>query len=770
MIKKKVMRDREDMMKVSVIIPVYNVEEYIEETIESLLNQTMKDFEVILVDDESTDRSVARIQKKIEGNEKKFRIITQKNGGPGKARNKGLDVAKGEYIIFMDSDDVLPINSIEIRYNLACEHKADMIIGATYGYDGEKTWPIVGHFFDEGIKTIKNSNELVQSMGPCNKLFRKKLIGDTRFPEDIKYGEDQVFIMSAYIKSKKIYKTNENIYYYRQRGSLHNPSMTDLEKRNPQYVIGEARKAWEKIVNIIDETSSSNELARELKKVYLERLIKINIWPPFKNAIISKEKNLQKEALDELELLLLDITKEVFNDVEKLRWICIQGIINRYLFLSKDVKGDYLNFISKSINKISKVNILELKNKDEELWRCIEKLDIKPKKRFILKYLIKRRLKRNAQQIFKMTRRKEKMIFNLSKIIPIKKDLVILASNKGDILTGNLLAIKNELINQKSEVVIKEYLDEKNRGGLDRIKMYFNFARAKYIFLDDYYRQLYGLKFKNKTEIIQVWHACGAFKKFGFSAIGKKDGNSEEFEKKAHGHYTKVVTSSQKVAKEYAEAFNVDLNKIISVGVPRTDILLDKEYQKGVRDRFDEEFYKFKDKKIILYAPTFRGGPKERKNFKLELNPIELLKNIGEDYILILKFHPSVQNGLKNIIVPKELNDRIINFESKTDINDLIIVSDIIITDYSSVVFEGTLLDKKIIMFAYDKEEYLRERDFYYEYDSFVPGKIAKTNEDIVEIINKDDFDMNRIKEFKGKFFDHYDGQASKRLVENVFN
>lgn len=301
--------------------------------------------------------------------------------------------------------------------------------------------------------------------------------------------------------------------------------------------------------------------------------------------------------------------------------------------------------------------------------------------------------------------------------------------------------------------------------------MYYNFATAKYIILDDYYSQLYGLKFKKNVEIVQVWHACGAFKKFGFSSIGKADGNTEEFERRAHGHYTKVITSSKNINKYYAEAFNIDESKVLALGVPRTDILLNNDYKEYITHKLENNYPGIKNKKIITYAPTFRGGPKERQNFKLELDPVKILENIGEDYVIILKLHPSVKNGIEDVInIPNNLKDRILNLNSETDINDLIMVSDILISDYSSVVFEGAFLNKKMILFAYDKEEYLAERDFYYDYDNFVPGPIAYTNDDIIKIIKENKFDLEKVNKFKKEFFDYTDGKSSERFVEYIFN
>lgn len=752
------------MYKISVIIPVYNVEDYIEETIESLLGQTLKDFEVIFIDDGSTDKSVDKIKKYLENNNN-FRLIVQSNSGPGKARNKGLEEAKGEYIVFMDSDDLIPNNSLEIRYELASDNNAEMVVGATYGYDGVNKWPIMSHFSEEGIKNIKNSKELFQSMGPCNKIFKKSLIEDIKFPEDVKYGEDQVFVMNSYIRSKRIYKTNENIYYYRQRNSDLNPSLTDLEVKKPNYILEQVLETWIKVSNCIDNNCEGEYLKKKLKLDYLERLVGINIWPPFKNAIINGNEEIQIKAIKCMDKILDNTEEYMINSIEKFRWISIQGIIDKYLFLKGEAKSEYIKYVSKAINRLDQENIDFYKVKGKLLYNCIKRLKLKSSKYIVFKYLVLRKVSRIKNAL----NRRTKMVFSIAKLLPIKNNMVILASNKSEKVTGNLKFIKKEL-ERVGGYNIKEYPDNPNRSFIECIKMYINFARAKYIVLDDYYRQLYGLKFKSKAQVIQVWHACGAFKKFGFSAIGKEDGNTLEFEKNAHSHYTKVITSSENIIDEYSEAFNISKDKVLPLGVPRTDYLFNKEYINSTIENLKKEYENIEGKKVILYAPTFRGGLKERQSFKLKLDPIKILKEIGEDYIIMLKLHPSVKNGLKNVVIPDYLKDRVINVESSKDINDLIILSDIVITDYSSVIFEAAILNKKIIMYAYDKEEYLGERDFYYDYDNFVPGIITKSNEEIIDVINNEKFDSEKVKNFKEKFFDHSDGQATKRFVETIFN
>ncbi|MGV3026914.1 bifunctional glycosyltransferase/CDP-glycerol:glycerophosphate glycerophosphotransferase [Clostridium thermobutyricum] len=753
------------MCKISIIIPVYNVEEYLKETFESLINQDMKDFEVILIDDGSTDRSFD-ILKEYSNKYEYIKVYKQNNSGPSKARNKGLSLAKGEYIIFMDSDDILPFDSLSYRYNLAKKLDLDIGIFASHRFDEEKEWPMKTHFLSEGYKELDSDYDLILTLGPWNKIFKSSIIKDLRFPEDIKYAEDQVFIMTSYMRANSIYASNKVVY--KQRIRSNNLSLTSQIDTNSDKVLFQVNKAWKKI-NLELENRFENKIIRDkLKEQYFERLLDYDIWPPLKNAVIRGEENVKINALKNMNEILNEIDPVIINNSKKLRWIMGQGIINKYLFLTKNTKKVYVEILADFYNKFNSNSKEILERENIQLYKCLENVSKSRSSLSIFKYLVRRKLGRVLGKVKNIFRRSAKISFNFGKMLSMNENLVILASNKGEELQGNLKFIYDEL-KKDSKYKIKLYMKNDSRTFKELIDMYLDFSRAKYIILDDYYRQIYGLKFRKKAEVIQVWHACGAFKKFGFSSIGKGDGNPKEFEERAHSAYTKVITSSKNIIPKYAEAFNISEKNILPLGVPRTDILLDEAYRLYKKNDLEENYPNIKGKKIILYAPTFRGNTKQRQNFKLELNPVQLLKGIDEDYVLILKLHPSVKNGLNDVVIPKELENRVINMNSSTEINDLIIASEIVITDYSSVVFEASLLEKKIIMYAYDKNEYLAERDFYYDYDSFVPGVIAEKNEDIIRIINENEFDLKKVREFRDKFFDDCDGQASKRFVETIF-
>ncbi|WP_269750255.1 CDP-glycerol glycerophosphotransferase family protein [Listeria innocua] len=166
----------------------------------------------------------------------------------------------------------------------------------------------------------------------------------------------------------------------------------------------------------------------------------------------------------------------------------------------------------------------------------------------------------------------------------------------------------------------------------------------------------------------------------------------------------------------------------------------------------------------MTYAPTFRGGPGERQQFVMNLNIRRLAEQLGDEYVLVLKMHPSVVRGVG---IPFDLQEFAFNM-SNEDINDVLINTDILITDYSSVVFDFSIMEKPVLFYAYDLEGYLGERNFYYNYEEFVPGPIVRTNEEVIGAIKANDFDLEKVRVFKERFFDDLDGNSAERIVKEL--
>ena len=154
--------------------------------------------------------------------------------------------------------------------------------------------------------------------------------------------------------------------------------------------------------------------------------------------------------------------------------------------------------------------------------------------------------------------------------------------------------------------------------------------------------------------------------------------------------------------------------------------------------------------------------------YKFDELDISKMKNLlGEEYVVAMKLHQFISNSPK---WEDKYSDFIIDLSNEKEITDLFFIADILITDYSSVVFEYSLLNKPMLFFAYDLEQYIADRDFYYPYESFVPGPIVKNTDELINVIRSNSFDMDKVKEFREKFFDHFEGKSTQRVIDMLFN
>ena len=216
------------MVKVSVIVPVYNVEKYLEECLDSIINQTLEDIEIICINDGSTDNSL-NILNSYTKTDKRMKVFSQENQGQGVARNYGLSIATGDYIYFMDSDDILELNALELVYTNAISNNSELVMFKISRFNAfeedysKPGFPLEDSFnevdFNNYTFTYKNIKNYVlnSSFSPWSKLYKKDFLEkwrDFKFPINIAY-EDVLFHVKAVLRSSKISFVPEFLYKYR---------------------------------------------------------------------------------------------------------------------------------------------------------------------------------------------------------------------------------------------------------------------------------------------------------------------------------------------------------------------------------------------------------------------------------------------------------------------------------------------------------------------------------------------------------------------------
>lgn len=333
------------------------------------------------------------------------------------------------------------------------------------------------------------------------------------------------------------------------------------------------------------------------------------------------------------------------------------------------------------------------------------------------------------------------------------KQVLFLSDSRKE-LSGNFLpiynAVKNEYTVRKHLYFPKEMHPKK--------KMCKDMAESSYIIVDDFYPIIYPISLRKGTRLIQVWHAMGAFKTVGFARKQNHDKYSM-----THRNYTDAVCSSESIRKDYAKAFRMDIKNIYGIGIPRTDVFFDNDYIKKTKKGLYKKYPILKNKRVILFAPTFRGNNIHNAYYDYsQINFKQFESALSEEYVCIVKIHPFVKNKITEKLNP----DFYLDLSKEREINDLLFVTDILITDYSSVIFEASLLNIKTIFFAYDLKEYIESRDFFYPYEEYTFGPVVSDMWSLIFAIQHEEIDIKRLEVFKKKFVSSCDGNSTRRFVE----
>jgi CDP-glycerol glycerophosphotransferase (TagB/SpsB family) len=365
--------------------------------------------------------------------------------------------------------------------------------------------------------------------------------------------------------------------------------------------------------------------------------------------------------------------------------------------------------------------------------------------------------------------------YALFRPLPLK-DRIVLASSHTTHLTGNLESIAAELARRDDLAAPVVVLMRPHGRGLlgkagvllEAIRAEYYLATSRVFIVDDYFFPIYIIKPKPGTTIIQTWHASGAFKKIGYSVVDKTFGASEELVRRVaiHSNYTHILMGSHTSVPAYCEAFHQPAERFVTnLGIPRTDLFFDTGRVAHSAAAVRAKYYLPPDKNVILYAPTFRGTNKYVAAYHDDLDLSAVRKRCSDEYVLLLRLHPFV---LGHIELDPSLDGFVFNVSDHHDINDLLIVSDLLITDYSSVIFEYSLLKRPMVFFAPDFASYEEERGFYFPYEEWVPGPVFTTSEQVAGFIAAGEFDVARVERFREAAFDIADGQASKRFVDEL--
>ena len=360
------------------------------------------------------------------------------------------------------------------------------------------------------------------------------------------------------------------------------------------------------------------------------------------------------------------------------------------------------------------------------------------------------------------------IIYSIFKLFKTKNRITFISRQSNNINVDFVLLgkkIKKEMP-EYDVVYLCKTLDS---GLLNKIKYIFHMfkqmyfiATSKVVILDSYCIVISNCKHKKSLTVIQMWHAMGAFKKFGLSVINNNNERVKYVDNKKlasvmnmHNNYDYIFASSQYCIKFFSEAFGQDESKFRVYPLPRLDLMVDKDNIKKVSEKIYSKYTKLKNKKKnILYCPTFRDGDYDYKYIK------EFIDNFNyKKYNLIVKLHPLAKYTFDN----KEAI-----FDKSFNTYEMVFVSDKVISDYSAVIYEVAIIGKPMMFYAYDKKDYVNDRDFYLKYDKEMPGKICLNLEELYNEIDNDNYDMNKLNDFRKRYIKEFKKSYTSDIIDFV--
>lgn len=327
--------------------------------------------------------------------------------------------------------------------------------------------------------------------------------------------------------------------------------------------------------------------------------------------------------------------------------------------------------------------------------------------------------------------------------------------------TGNMGFLRDAIERQAPDAeiigVFKSGLSRR-RSLRDTLRLPYLIASSGVIVLDDYYPMIYFIRIRAQTRLVQLWHAAGAFKRVGHSRAGLPGGPTKNSE--IHRNYTDAIVSSKGIVGDYAEAYGVSETRVKPWGMPRSDAFFDQQLIADTRRRVRAELGVGEDERFVLYAPTFRGNGQLTAQASPEADWVHIQSTLGAGWRVGIRQHPFVAAG--------GLPDGIVDAAKIPDMNDVLMAADVLVTDYSSSIFEFSLLRRPVLFFVPDLEEYTESRSFYRPFDHYSIGPVVKDAAALADAIASARCDDGLLQPFLEEFCDALDGHSSERIARRL--
>lgn len=714
------------MNNLSIIITFYNNEEHILDCIESIKKQRNQNFDLIIVDDGSTDSSANLIKDSISDYDKNITYIKlEYNSGHAYARNKALEKVNTQYLMFLDADDQLA--SYAVEYYLSKVNGLDGLIAPIHKFTINKPQYVdKDKIRIEYLTQKSNPNSFLRKNTVCNILFKTAIIKahNIRFNENLKIYTDASFILDYINYAERFVRLFDFPFYY--RGEIYDPfegnTLSDqdfiltFEDYVNSYIDSVKRTNNKKVLNFL-----THKMKLEIKNGFDPSLRDIELrYNMLEKPLVKIVKTIKWDLLKDSKLLYnLEILFLSMNAVENAKYV------NNLRSVSRHVKNIVQNNKMKNRSKYQLLDKEESVDSNTIVFESFGGKNYSDSPKYIYEYMQKNYPKLNYIWVFNN---------------PDK-----------NVIVGNAEKVKKGS---------KEYYDAYSKA-----KFWVTNARLP-LYLNKKENQIY----------IQTWHGTPLKRLANDMKVVRMPGTTTANYKKNFyaetSRWDYLVSPNRYSTNIFKTAFWMDEERTWEIGYPRNDVLVNRSNDQEYINQIKKDLNLPEDKKVIMYAPTWRDDEFVKKGqylFDLKINLENLQKELGENYVILLRMHYLIANAL-------DLNgyeDFAIDVSNYSDISELYLISDALITDYSSVMFDFGILKRPQYFFAYDIEKYDKGlRGFYMDYMNDLPGEIItdefKLAEELKNIDEHKEKYKDKIEKFYEKFCSLEKGQSSKFIGDFI--
>ncbi len=716
------------MHALSIIVPFYNSEEYITECISYIKRQRNQDFDLILVNDGSTDRSEPLLDEALADYDKKAKYIKlETNQGHAHARNVGMQAVETPYFMFVDADDKLA--TYAVNFYLKHIQSFDGLIAPVHEFILN-----MPQFVDQDrvqikyLDTTSNPNSFLRKNTACNIIFKTAIVKghNLQFNESLKVYTDWSFILDYVQYAEHFIRVINFPFYF--KGEVYDPFETNtLSEQNFDFLFEDYAKSFidalSRVKNKQTRTFIKQRMLNTLHNDFSPNLRETaQRFATHQDALAQVVRHLGVDILKEHKILF---TLETFAlAFRKIGWA---SSINRLRFVTRHAKRVALRQKGKELSQYFLTDKDENVNNKTVVFESFGGKNYSDSPKYIYEYMKDHYPELNYRWVF--------------------------TNPETNRVPGEALKVK-----KNSAAYYQAYSEAKVWVSNARLPLFLN-------------------KKENQT-YIQTWHGTPLKRLANDMKVVRMPGTTTSLYKrnfhKETSRWDYLISPNRYSSEIFRTAFWMPAEKTLEIGYPRNDILVNRADDVALQAEIREELNIQEGKKIIMYAPTWRDDEFVKKGsytFKLKIDLARLQETIGDDYVVLLRMHYLIANALDL----KGFEDFAIDVSNYNDISRLYLISDCLITDYSSVMFDYGILKRPQLFFPYDIEKYATElRGFYIDYHNDLPGPIYTDPDALIEGLKNIELIretyQDQIEAFHQRFCSMENGRAAQYIGDMIYN